>query len=279
MTSRLAAVIGQPVSHSLSPAIHNAAFRASGRDGEYVAIECGEREVATTVSSLREEGMVGLSVTMPLKEAVIDSLDSLHVTASLLNAVNCVSFADGRAVGHNTDGDGCCDALEQQGGATLQHATAVVLGAGGTARSVALALGMRGANVRVVNRSVDRAEHLVNSLRFALADSGGSLCVGEADDVSDAHILVNATSVGMNSQAMPVRPEVLHDGLVVLDAVYSPMDTALLSAARAARATTVDGLWMLIQQARHQQLLWFGEYPDAHVMRMAAEQELERRRK
>ena len=279
MTSRLAAVIGQPVSHSLSPAIHNAAFRASGRDGEYVAIECGEREVATTVSSLRAEGMVGLSVTMPLKEAVIDSLDSLHVTASLLNAVNCVSFADGRAVGHNTDGDGCCDALEQQGGATLRNATAVVLGAGGTARSVALALGMRGANVRVVNRSVDRAEHLVNSLHFALADSGGSLCVGEADDVSDAHILVNATSVGMNSQAMPVRPEVLHGGLVVLDAVYSPMDTALLSAARAARATTVDGLWMLIHQARHQQLLWFGEYPDAHVMRMAAEQELERRRK
>lgn len=279
MTPRLAAVIGQPVSHSLSPAIHNAAFVASGRVGEYVAIECSEREVKSTVAALRKEGMVGLSVTMPLKESVIDSLDSLHVTASLLNAVNCVSFADGRAVGYNTDGDGCCDALEQQGGATLKDSTAVVLGAGGTARSIALALGLRGAHVRVVNRSADRAEHLVNSLHFALADSGGSLSVGSPSDIGGAHILVNATSVGMNTNAMPVEVSVLHKGLVVLDAVYSPMDTALLSAAREVRATTVDGLWMLIQQARHQQVLWFGENPDAQAMRLAAEQELERRRK
>lgn len=279
MTIRLAAVIGNPVGHSLSPAIHNAAFAASGRVGEYVAIECGEREVKSTVASLRKEGMVGLSVTMPLKESVIESLDSLHVTASLLNAVNCVSFADGHVVGYNTDGDGCCDALEQQGGANLQGSTAVVLGAGGTARSVALSLGLRGANVRIVNRSEDRAEHLVNSLHFALADSGGSMSVGSPSDIGAAHVLVNATSVGMNSHAMPVDASVLHKRLVVLDAVYSPMETALLSAARAVEATTVDGLWMLIQQARHQQVLWFGENPDAQVMRLAAEQELERRRK
>ena len=135
MTSRIAAVIGQPVEHSLSPAIHNAAFAASGRVGEYVAIECGEREVSTLMKSIRAEGLVGLSVTMPLKEAVIDTLDSLHVTASLLNAVNCISFTDGRAVGYNTDGDGCCDALTEQGGAVIEGSTAVVLGAGGTARS------------------------------------------------------------------------------------------------------------------------------------------------
>lgn len=276
---RIAAVLGQPVTHSLSPAIHNAAFSESDRDGEYVAIECSEREVASVVASLRKEGMVGLSVTMPLKEAIIDCLDSLHVTASLLNAVNCVSFADGKAVGYNTDGDGCCDALESQGGAQLQGASAVVLGAGGTARSVALALGLRGAHVRVVNRSVDKAEHLVSSLHFALADSHGSLQVGEANDVSSAQVLVNATSVGMNSSAMPIDAALLHPQLVVLDAVYSPMETALLAAARGVGATAVDGLWMLIEQARHQQVLWFGEKPDAHVMRLAAEQELERRRK
>ena len=216
---------------------------------------------------------------MPLKEAVIDCLDSLHVTASLLNAVNCVSFVDGKAVGYNTDGDGCCDALESHGGAVLRDAHAVVLGAGGTARSVALALGLRGAHVRVVNRSVDKAEHLVNSLHFALADSGGTLEVGEATDVSTAQVLVNATSVGMNSSAMPLNGDLLHSKLVVLDAVYSPMETALLSGARSAGARAIDGLWMLIEQARHQQVLWFGENPDALVMRSAAEQELERRRK
>lgn len=279
MSHRLAAVIGQPVSHSLSPAIHNAAFAASGRDGEYVAVECAEREVTSVVQSLRDEGMVGLSVTMPLKEAVINSLDSLHVTASLLNAVNCISFADGKAVGYNTDGDGCCDALEQQGEAVLRGAHAVVLGAGGTARSVALSLGLRGAHVRVINRSLDRAEQLVSSLHFALADSGGSLAVGEAADIAQASVLVNATSVGMNSRELPIDASLLHTELVVLDAVYSPLETALMSAALSHGARVVDGLWMLIQQARHQQVLWFGEKPDANAMRLAAEQELARRRK
>jgi shikimate dehydrogenase len=279
MSSRIAAVIGQPVNHSLSPAIHNAAFSASGRVGEYVAIDCGEREVSSLMKSLRTEGLLGLSVTMPLKEVVIDTLDSLHVTASLLNAVNCVSFADGRAVGYNTDGDGCCDALVEQGGASINGATAIVLGAGGTARSVALALGRRGARVVVVNRSTDRAEHLVSSLGHALADSSGSLEVGTIDSLAEARILVNATSVGMNSKVSPVDPAQLHRKLTILDAVYSPMETSLLSAGRAAKATVVDGLWMLIQQARHQQVLWFGENPDATAMRNAAEQELERRRK
>jgi shikimate dehydrogenase len=279
MSSRIAAVIGQPVNHSLSPAIHNAAFSASGRAGEYVAIDCGEREVSSLMKTLRTEGLVGLSVTMPLKEVVIDTLDSLHVTASLLNAVNCVSFADGRAVGYNTDGDGCCDALVEQGGVAIEGATAVVLGAGGTARSVALALGRRGARVVVVNRSTDRAEHLVSSLGHALADSSGSLEVGTIESLAEARILVNATSVGMNSKVSPVDPAQLHRKLTILDAVYSPMETSLLSAGRAAKATVVDGLWMLIQQARHQQVLWFGENPDATAMRNAAEQELERRRK
>ncbi len=279
MSSRIAAVIGQPVNHSLSPAIHNAAFSASGRVGEYVAIDCGEREVSSLMKTLRTEGLLGLSVTMPLKEVVIDTLDSLHVTASLLNAVNCVSFADGRAVGYNTDGDGCCDALVEQGGVAIDGATAVVLGAGGTARSVALALGRRGARVVVVNRSTDRAEHLVSSLGHALADSSGSLEVGTIESLAEARILVNATSVGMNSKVSPVDPAQLHRKLTILDAVYSPMETSLLSAGRAAKATVVDGLWMLIQQARHQQVLWFGENPDASAMRNAAEQELERRRK
>jgi shikimate dehydrogenase len=131
----------------------------------------------------------------------------------------------------------------------------------------------------VVNRSVERAEHLVNSLGHVLADSSGSLEVGTVESLGNARILVNATSVGMNSKASPIDPSQLHRNLTILDAVYSPMETALLSAGRAAKATVVDGLWMLIQQARHQQVLWFGENPDATAMRIAAEQELERRRK
>jgi shikimate dehydrogenase len=275
----LAAVIGHPITHSLSPVIHEAAFLASHRDGRYIAVDCDEKSLSSVFSQLQKDSLVGISVTMPLKEAVIDCLDSVHVDASLLNAVNCVSMANGRTVGYNTDGDGCCDALIEQGGVTIDGATAVVLGAGGTARSVALALGRRGARVIVVNRTQENAERLVNQLQHALADGSGSLEVGDIAAIADASIVVNATSVGMNSNESPVPGELLHKGLTVLDAVYSPLETALLRAAAQVGAGTVDGLWMLIHQARHQQLLWFGENPNASVMRAAAEQELERRRK
>ena len=142
-----------------------------------------------------------------------------------------------------------CDALVDQGAAQLRGATVVLLGAGGTARSIALALVRRGAHVVVVNRTQSHAMDLVNS--FAGFGDEVSISVGDQSTIASASILINATSVGMNSSEMPVDPSVLHQQLIVLDAVYSPLETSLLSAARAAGATVVDGLWMLIHQARH----------------------------
>jgi len=275
--STIAAVIGSPVSHSLSPAIHNAAFAAASRDGEYVAVECGLSDVDTTVSNLQSSGLVGLSVTMPLKEAVINCLDFVTPDADFLNAVNCISFGPTGSIGHNTDGDGCCDALIEQGGTRLRGATVVLLGAGGTARSIALALVRRGAHVVVVNRTQSHAMELAGS--FAAFGDEVSISVGDQSTIASASILINATSVGMNSSDMPVDTSVLHNRLTVLDAVYSPLETSLLSASRSAGATVVDGLWMLIHQARHQQKLWFGEFSDASAMRLAAERELSARRK
>ena len=280
MTSHLnliAAVIGSPVAHSLSPAIHIAAFASSARVGDYTAIECVPENLATVLGELMDQRVVGVSVTMPLKEAVIAQLNEISPDARFLNAVNCIAVTPAGLVGHNTDGEGCCDALTEQGGAVLSGATAVVLGAGGTARSIALSLVRRGASVVVVNRTPERAESLVAAI-MALG-ARGSIRTGEASDVGHATILVNATSVGMNSSEMPIDASLLHSRLIVLDAVYSPMETALLSTARQVGATVVDGLWMLIQQARHQQMLWFGEKPPAEPMREAAEQELARRRK
>jgi len=273
----IAAVIGSPISHSLSPAIHNAAFLSAHRDGEYVAVECGVNDVKTTMTNLQSSGVVGLSVTMPLKEAVIDCLDFVTPDADFLNAVNCISFGSNGSIGHNTDGDGCCDALTEQGGARLRGATAVLLGAGGTARSIALALVRRGAHVVVVNRTQSHAMDLVGS--FAGFGDEVSITVGDQSSIVSASILVNATSVGMNSDEMPIDPSLLHNHLTVLDAVYSPLETSLLAAARLTGATVVDGLWMLIHQARHQQKLWFGEFSDASAMRLAAERELSARRK
>jgi shikimate dehydrogenase len=214
---------------------------------------------------------------MPLKEVVIDCLDFVTPDADFLNAVNCISFGPTGSVGHNTDGDGCCDALVEQGGARLRGATVVVLGAGGTARSIALALVRRGAHVVIVNRTQSHAMALVNS--FSGFGDEVSISVGDQSSIASASILINATSVGMNSSEMPIDPSVLHNQLTVLDAVYSPLETALLTASLVAGATVVDGLWMLIHQARHQQKLWFGEFSDASAMRLAAERELSARRK
>jgi shikimate dehydrogenase len=275
--STIAAVIGSPISHSLSPAIHNAAFAAARRDGEYVAVECGVSEVEATMESLQSAGLLGLSVTMPLKGTVIDFLDFVTPDADFLNAVNCISFGASGSIGHNTDGDGCCDALIEQGGVHLRGATAVLLGAGGTARSIALALVRRGAHVVVVNRTQSNALDLVNS--FAGFGDEVSISVGDQSSIASASILVNATSVGMNSSDLPIDPIHLHSQLTVLDAVYSPLETSLLVRARETGATVVDGLWMLIHQARHQQKLWFGEFSDASAMRLAAERELSARRK
>jgi shikimate dehydrogenase len=275
--STIAAVIGSPISHSLSPAIHNAAFAAAQRDGDYAAVECGLGEVESTMERLQSAGLLGLSVTMPLKEAVIDCLDFVTPDADFLNAVNCISFGPSGSIGHNTDGDGCCDALIEQGGARLRGATVVLLGAGGTARSVALALVRRGAHVVVVNRTQSHAMDLVGS--FAGFGDEVSISVGDQSTIASASILINATSVGMNSSEIPVDPSLLHNQLTVLDAVYSPLETSLLAASRLAGASVVDGLWMLIHQARHQQKLWFGEFSDASAMRLAAERELSARRK
>ena len=275
--STIAAVIGSPISHSLSPAIHNAAFAAAQRDGDYAAVECGLSEVESTMERLQSAGLLGLSVTMPLKEAVIDCLDFVSPDADFLNAVNCISFGPSGSIGHNTDGDGCCEALIEQGGARLRGATVVLLGAGGTARSVALALVRRGAHVVVVNRTQSHAMDLVGS--FAGFGDDVSISMGDQSSIASASILINATSVGMNSSEIPVDSSLLHNQLTVLDAVYSPLETSLLAAARLAGASVVDGLWMLIHQARHQQKLWFGEFSDASAMRLAAERELSARRK
>ncbi|MEY4366466.1 MAG: shikimate dehydrogenase [Actinomycetota bacterium] len=284
--SRRAAVIGSPVEHSLSPAIHRAAFSSLGVDWTYDAIECGAGELAAFVQRVRDDGFGGLSVTMPLKEEIVPLLDRLDPNAVATGAVNCVSIRGGTLTGHNTDGDGCCDALESVGGAELDGAHAVVLGAGGTARSVTMALVRRGASVKVVNRTQSRADALVAAVKDHVVDA--HIAVGEAADVARAAVLVNTTSVGMvvapghgqpTESVLPVDASLLHGGLVVLDAVYSPLDTSLLVAARSASARTVDGLWMLVHQARHQQLLWFGRCAPAGLLREESERELARRRK
>lgn len=282
--THVAAVIGWPVEHSLSPAIHNAWFQHAGIDWAYVAFAVESMQLGQAIAGVRALGIKGLSVTMPHKETIIDHLDEVDNIARTLRAVNCVGVKDGRLIGTNTDGDGCCDAIERQSGSSVAGQRVALLGAGGTARAIAAAMLRRGAHVRVVNRSTNRALELVemcHSVNEAPAGNDravGSVAVADRQEISSCAIVINATSVGMNTAEHPCDVSLIAASAVVMDAVYSPLRTAWLNAAEAQGATTIDGLWMLIHQAMRQQQWWFGVMPDPQIMREAAERELAHRR-
>lgn len=270
--TRVAAVIGHPVRHSLSPALHNAAFEQLGLDWVYTAFEVAPGCAADALTAMRVLGIGGLSVTMPHKEDVASAVDSLDPAAAALRSVNTVvPQPDGSLKGYSTDGAGFVASLATAGH-TVVGRSVCLLGAGGAARAIADALGRAGASrVIVVNRTAATAEATA-----ALAGAVGE--VGTAADVAEADIVVNATSVGMGSDELPFDGALLHAGQLVADIVYHPRDTALLRAARAVGATAVDGVGMLVQQAALQQVLWHGAVPSVAAMTAAAERELLARR-
>lgn len=268
--TRLAAVIGHPVEHSLSPALHNAAFRAAGLDWRFVAFDVAPGEAKDAIAAMRTLGIGGYAVTMPHKADVAAAVDEVDDAAAALKSVNTVVLRDdGTTFGASTDGEGFVASLRSEG-VELAGRRVVVLGAGGAARSIVDALGRAGvADVAVVNRTEANA--------VAVAALAPMARVGSSADVASADVLVNTTSVGLGTGEVPIDPAVLHDRLTVADIVYHPLRTALLAAAEAAGAATVDGLGMLVHQAVLQQELWTGSVPDPMVMRAAAEHELARR--
>ena len=271
--TRLAAVIGSPIRHSLSPALYNAAFAAAGLDWVFVALQVEAGRAATALAGMRAFGFGGLSVTMPHKEDAFAAVDTVEQAAAALRSVNCVvPLADGRLLGCSTDGDGYVDSLSADAGVDPAGKRVVVVGAGGAARSIVDALARCGvAGIIVVNRSAARAHETA-----ALA--GGIGRVGIAADIETADIVVNATSVGMNSTDVPFDVTMLHDGQTVSDIVYLPLRTSLLQAAEQRGARTHDGLGMLVHQAVHQFRRYTGGIDaDPLVMRAAAMTELARR--
>ncbi len=264
--TRLYGIIGHPVRHSLSPAMHNAAFRERGVNAVYLAFDC--RDVAAALAGVRGLGIGGLSVTIPHKEAVMAHLDEVDPMARRIGAVNTVVNRDGRLLGLNTDWIGAVKALEEVTG--LRGRRVVVLGAGGSARAVVAGLSQAGAEVHVANRTVERARELAQAWRATWSGLDAPL---------QGEILVNTTSVGMAPavEAIPVPPQVAGRFGVVMDIVYSPLETRLLTAAREAGAVAVNGLRMLLHQAVAQFEAWTGLPAPVEVMEQALMDGLKRR--
>ena len=265
--TRLAAVIGEPVRHSLSPTLMNAAFEAVGLDWTYVALEVGQTRLPDALVGARALGIAGLSVTMPHKESAAACADVLSPIAERLGAVNCLVNHDGVLTGHNTDGEGFVRSLAHGFQFDPTGKRCVVFGAGGSARSIILALADAGASeIIVVNRTLGRAERAA-----ALAGDRGEVVSveGVGSDLAAADLVVNATSIGMGQPTahdVPFDASVLHEGQVLVDIVYKPLETPLLAAARTQGAMVANGVSMLAHQAAVQFELWTGVEAPIDVM-------------
>ena len=268
--TRVTGVIGDPVTHSLSPALHNAAYAALGLDWVSVPFPVSAGKGSEAVAAMRTLGLAGLSVTTPHKDAVAQTADSVSDAVAALGAANClVASADGRVRAENTDGDGFLGGLLEDADTTVREKTVVVLGAGGAARAISVACADAGAaEVLVVNRTAQRAD-----VCAGLAGSVG--VVAQQADIPRADIVVNATTVGMApDSAMPCDPALLHRGQIVVDIVYNPSETVWLAAARAAGIRSYNGLSMLVHQAGFAITHWTGQPAPIDAMRSAVKASL-----
>ena len=269
--TRVVGVIGDPVRHSFSPVLHNAAFEALGLDWVYVAFPVPAGEVAPALQGVVALGIEGLSVTMPHKTDVARLVADASDDVRALDAANTVVRRGDRLRAEVTDGDGCLDAL-RSAGVDAAGKRCCLVGAGGAGRAVALALGRAGAReIVVVNRDAGRAAQ-------AAALVGGVGRIGVMDDVREAELVINATSIGMGDDARsPIPADLLQRGQVVNDLIYHPLTTPLLRAAEAAGALAVGGLPMLVHQAARQFTLWTGVDAPIAAMQSAVAAELARR--
>ena len=256
--TRLCGIVLHPAGHTRSPAMHNAAFEATGTDATYLAFDVPPEDLAEAVAGVRALGLQQIAVSIPHKEAIMPLLDEVDERAKQIGAVNTVTRRDGRLVGSNTDWIGSNRALEREG--ELGGRRAVVLGAGGAARAVVYGLRERGAEVHVLNRTVERAERLAAELGAAGAGPISALAGLDHD------ILVNTTSVGLRSAESPVLGESLRADSVVMDAVNDPETTTLLAHARSKGARTIGGKWMLVYQAAAQFEAWTGRDAPIEVL-------------
>ena len=262
--TRLAAVVANPIKHSISPFIHNSAFEATNTNGVYLAWEVEATDLAETVANIRRYQMFGINLSMPYKEQVIPYLDQLSEEARLIGAVNTVVNREGTLIGYNTDGKGFFKSLPSF---KISGKRMVLLGAGGAAKAIltqAILDGVSQISVFVRSASLEKTRPYLKKLQietgfkvdlFALEDSQKL-----QDSITQADLLVNATSVGMDGTSQPIPTGiVLPKQLLVADVIYQPFETQFLKWARNQGNQSINGLGMLLYQAAEAFELWTGK--------------------
>jgi shikimate dehydrogenase len=272
-------VIGDPIEHTLSPAMQNAAFGALGLDCVFLAFKVAPAQVENALRGMRGLGIRGLNVTMPHKNSVIPYLDEVDEAAKLLGSVNTIFNDAGRLRGFSTDGAGAHQALEQNG-VSLAGKKLVLLGAGGAAKAITFALAKEVKEVVLLDRTPAKTSALAEAInqKFHKKVTAGTLSPSAVQkSLQTADILINATSVGMhpNEAQSTVKPEWIKPDLAVMDIVYNPLETKLAKDAKAAGAKVISGVEMLIYQGAASFEIWTGKPAPVEVMRKAALKQLQ----
>ena len=274
--TKVCALIGDPIEHTMSPAMHNAAFSKLGLDYVYVAFGVKPGELAGAINGMKSLGLPGWNVTIPHKVNVIPLLDKLDPLAEKIGAVNTVVNDNGILTGHNTDATGFLQAMLEKG-VEPKGKKIAIMGAGGAARAVSFILADRGAYPVILNRieELDWAENLAAMIakEFDIEVPALELTKENLGKVlDDAEILVNATSVGMspNDTVSPAPAELLKTDLTVYDVIYNPIKTRLLKDAEAAGAMTIGGIDMLVWQGIMAFEKWTGQKPPFDLMKSQA---------
>jgi shikimate dehydrogenase len=278
--TRLAGVMGWPIEHSLSPAMHNAAYEALGLPWVYLPLAVRDSaDVAAAVDGIRALPFVGFNVTMPYKRVMLDLCDEVAALARLAGAVNTVHVRDGHLMGYNTDGRGLLASLEEEAGFVPKGRRITMIGSGGAAAAVLAALVLGGAaHVTVVSRDPAHASDLIERIGVHARDTELLAMAAGPDNgpyIEEADVVVNATPLGMRpGDDLPVDPAWLRAGQIVSDMVYRPAATPLMRAAAKAGATPVGGLGMLVAQGAMSIELWNSDSSvtaPRDIMRAAAE--------
>ncbi len=280
-STKVIALLGDPVEHSISPEMQNAALEKKKLDFVYVAFKVPEKYVEESIKGIKSLGLKGANVTIPHKSAVMKYLDELDEISQKIGAVNTINEENGKLKGYNTDGKGALRALRRKIG-EIRGKEVLILGAGGAARAIAFTLIESGANLKISNRTETKANDLAAELKDKTGKSVTQIPQKSRElenSIKESDILINSTSVGMHPKTDEtiVDSEMMHSNLTVMDIVYNPLKTLLLREADKAGAKTISGIEMLIQQGAESFEIWTGKKAPINVMRDYAIKAMERR--